>query len=360
MKILIVKPSSLGDVVLSLPVLRSIKRHLPESDIYWWIDAGLAPLLEGDPDLKGLLLFDRRRWRQPSYWAELWSSLLWVRKQEFDWVLDLQGLARSGTFAWLANAGLTIGMDEPREGARGFYDHIIRRPSFRTHAADWYLSVLPLLGVPAVLDRPWLPARPAVAAEIRRKWPVDRAPWLALQPGARWANKRWPLEHYAELLKWLAGSPLPHHFVILGSAEDQPLGEKLRQTLPERCLNLTGQTSLPEMVEWIRLCDLMVTNDTGPMHVAAALGTPVVAIFGPTEPWRTGPYGQTEHALQLALPCVPCLNRACGTSQPCECLRALRPAVVFDAVQNRLNAQSRAPRADLQLASKGSPATVVE
>jgi lipopolysaccharide heptosyltransferase II len=347
LKILIVKPSSLGDVVLSLPVLRSIKRHLPESEIYWWIDAGLAPLLEGDPDLTGLLLFDRRRWRQPSYWAELLRTTFWVRKQKFDWVLDLQGLARSGTFAWLANAGLTIGMDEPREGARGFYDHLIRRPSFRTHAVDWYLSLLPMLDVPAVLDLPWLPARPAIAAEIRRKWPTDGARWLAIQPGARWVNKRWPIEHYVELLKRLADSALPHHFVILGSAEDRPLGEKLQEALPERCLNLTGQTSLLEMVEWIRLCDLMVTNDTGPMHIAAALGTPVVAIFGPTEPWRTGPYGQIEHALQLDLACAPCLRRTCRTANPCACLRDLPPASVFEAVRNRLKAQPRlaAPRA---------------
>ncbi len=336
MKILIVKPSSLGDVVQAVPVLRSIKRHLPASEVFGWIDAGLAPLLEGDPDLDGVVLFERRRWRHPRYWGELLRSLLWVRRQQFDCVLDLQSLARTGAVAWLANAGLTIGLDEPREGARGFYDHIVRRASFYTHAVDWYLAVLPLLQVPAVLEFPWLPERPRVATALLRKWPVERARWLAIQPGARWINKRWPLDHYLELLKKLTASGLPHHFVVLGSQQDAPLGASLQQALPERCLNLTGQTSLPEMVEWIRLCDLMVTNDTGPMHVAAALGKPVVAIFGPTEPRRTGPYGQVEHALRLAFPCPPCLRKACTKKETCECLRALPPAQLIDAVQRRL------------------------
>ena len=98
------------------------------------------------------------------------------------------------------------------------------------------------------------------------------------------------------------------HFAILGSGEDKPLGEIISRAAPERCLNLCGATSLPEMIEWIRLGDLMITNDTGPMHAAAALGKPLVALFGPTEPRRTGPYGQLENVLRLDLPCSPCMK----------------------------------------------------
>ena len=94
-------------------------------------------------------------------------------------------------------------------------------------------------------------------------------------------------------------------FAILGGAEDRPLGEVIARVDAARCLDLTGRISLPEMVEWIRLSELMVTNDTGPMHVAAALGKPVVALFGPTEPRRTGPYRQLEHVLQLTSPVFP-------------------------------------------------------
>ncbi len=342
MKILILKPSSLGDVVQALPVLRLIKRHRPASQIYWWIDSQLGPLLEGDPDLAGVVPFERRRWASPLRWSEVWRSVRWLREQRFDWVIDLQCLLRSGVFGWLANGGLSVGLDEPREGARGFYDHIVPRPSPLTHAVDWYLLVLPVLGVPVGGDFQWLPLRPAVAESVRRRWPVAGARWIALQPGARWLDKRWPVESYAELVRLLAPSYPEHHFAILGGEDDRPLGEVIARAHPARCLDLTGRLSLPEMVEWLRLSELLVSNDTGPMHVAAALGTPLIALFGPTEPRRTGPYRQLEHVLQLNLPCVPCRKARCGYTQPFECLRGIPPPVVFAAVQKRLAAAASA------------------
>ena len=349
MKILILKPSSLGDVVQALPVLRLLKRHLPASQIHWWIESKLAPLLEGDPDLSGIIRFERKRWAAPQHWGELVSSVRWVRHQQFDWVIDLQCLARSGAFAWLANGGLMVGLDEPREGARAYYDLIARRPSFHTHAVDWYLRVLPLLGVPVHFDFEWLPARPSVAAGLRQKWPAaDQLPWVLIQPGARWLNKRWPVESFAALVRQMVEAYPGFGFAVLGGDEDRTLGAAVSQAASKRCLDLTGQLSLPEMVEWIRLCRLMVTNDTGPMHVAAALGRPVVGLFGPTEPRRTGPYGQLQNVLQLDLPCVPCLKSRCRYFKPLECLRALPPATVFSAVDrllSRASAESAHPRA---------------
>ena len=182
------------------------------------------------------------------------------------------------------------------------------------------------------------PPRPAVADSVRQRWALNGRPWIALQPGARWSNKRWPAESYAELVRLLAPANPGFHFAVLGGEEDRPLGEAIARVDPARCVDLTGRLSLLEMVEWIRLSSLMVTNDTGPMHVAAALGTPVVGLFGPTEPRRTGPYGQLDHVLQLNLACVPCLKSRCRYIKPCECLRALPAKAVFDAVQNRLTA----------------------
>jgi ADP-heptose:LPS heptosyltransferase len=370
LKILLLKPSSLGDVIQALPVLRLLKLHLPAAEIFWWIDSPLAPLLEGDPDLAGIVRFERRRWAAPRHWPEMLRSIRWMRKQNFDWVIDLQCLARSGMFAWLANGKFLIGLDEVREGARGFYDVAVRRASFHTHAADWYLAVLPRLGVPVHKNFQWLPERPAVAAEVRRKWlgeterrppvrlepgrnsqragpetgappsPCPTEPWIALQPGARWSNKRWPAENFAELVRRLAKEFPDRRFAILGGVEDQPLGEIILRAAPARCLNLCGQTSLPEMVEWLRLCELLVTNDTGPMHAAAALGKPLVALFGPTEPRRTGPYGHLENVLRLDLPCSPCLKSHCVYEKPDECLKAISPAMVFERVQKQLQSSA--------------------
>ena len=336
MKIFILKPSSLGDVVQALPVLRLLKKSLPASEIFWWLDAGLVPLLEADPDLTGIIPFERERWRNAWHWPEAWRSLRAIRAHRFDWVIDLQSLMRSGLVAWLANGSLTVGLDDPREGARGFYDVIVPRPSPETHAVDWYLGVLPPLNVPVHWDFKWLPDQPAVAARLQEKWHPAQARWLIVQPGGRWANKRWPVEYFGEVVHLLTKCHSDLRFAILGSKADADLGRAITQVSPQRALDLTGQISLPEMVEWIRLGELMITNDTGPMHVAAALRKPVVALFGPTEPHRTGPYGQLENVLQLQLPCVPCLKDYCVYEKPLECLRALSPASVVARVQQRL------------------------
>jgi heptosyltransferase I len=340
-KILILKPSSLGDVVQALPVLRLLKRHSPASEIYWWIESSLAALLEGDPDLAGIVRFERRRWAAPRHFGEIWHSVQWLRRQSFDWVIDLQGLARSGAFAWLTNAKLMIGLDEPREGARGFYDIIVPRPSFYTHAVDWYLGVLPHFGAPVHWKFDWLPERPAMAAAVQQKWRPGTGRWIAIHPGARWRNKRWPAEFFAELVRRLAANYSDLRFVVLGGPEDRDLGETLSCANQERCLDLTGKTSLPEMVEWIRLSVLLVTNDTGPMHAAAALGKPVVAVFGPTEPKRTGPYGQAHKVLQADLACVPCLKPHCAHVKPLECLRSISPDTVYAQVQEQLRLPPR-------------------
>jgi len=339
LKILILKPSSLGDVIQALPVLRLLKRHLPGSEIHWWIDSALASLLEGDPDLAAAVRFERRRWASPAHWPEMWRSIGWLRAQNYDWVIDLQCLARTGAFAWLANGGLLVGLDEPREGARGYYDIIVPRASFHTHAVDWYLAVLPRLGVPVDGNFTWLPERPEVKDAVQAKWETRGFRWVALQPGARWTNKRWPIESFVELTRHVATRYAEVHFAILGGTEDRLLGEAISRAVPDRCLNLAGQTSLLEMVEWLRLADLVVTNDTGPMHAAVALDKPIVALFGPTEPRRTGPYGRLETVIQHPLPCAPCLESRCAWPQHTECLTAISPTMVLERVRSGLDAK---------------------
>jgi heptosyltransferase I len=336
LRILILKPSSLGDVIQALPVLRLLKKHIPAAEIFWWIDSVLAPLIEGDPDLAGLIRFERKRWAKPRYWPELARSIRQTRAMHFDWVIDLQCLARSAAFGWLANGRRFIGLDEVREGARGFYDQAVRRVSFHTHAVDWYLAVLPPLGVPVHPNFIWLPERPTVAAAVAARWPADGARWIVLQPGARWDNKRWPAEYFAELVRGLVRDTPNTRFAILGSRADAPLGQLIAAAAPDHCLNLCGGTSLPEMIEWVRRCALMVTNDTGPMHVAAALDKPMVAVFGPTEPRRTGPYGHLADILRVDLPCSPCLSPQCAFVRPHECMRAILPDVVRARVRLRI------------------------
>jgi heptosyltransferase-1 len=336
LKILILKPSSLGDVIQALPLLRLLKRHLPQSEIHWWLSSDLHSLLADDPDLADIIPFERRRWKSPARWPEMLASIHRMRRERYDWVIDLQCLARSGAFAWLANGAFTIGLDDRREGAAGFYDVMVPRPAGTRHAVDWYLAVLPALGVPNGSQFTWLPERPGTNAAVRAQWPVDGYRWLVINPGARWLNKRWPVESFTELVQRLARDDSDVRFAILGGKEDAPLGAAISLAAPGRCLDLTARTTLPEMIEWIRLSELMITGDTGPMHAAAALGIPVVSIFGPTDPQATGPYGQVDRAVKISLPCAPCMKGTCNFEKPMECLRSITPAQVYAEVQQRL------------------------
>ena len=343
MKILILKPSSLGDVIHALPVLRLLKRHWPKSDIYWWLDDGLVPLLDKDPDLAGIYPFHRKRWFVPTRWPQIVSSVVAMRKQRFDLAIDLQGLARSGMFAWLANAKLTVGLDNiregVREGARGFYDLTPPRAAANSHAVDRYMAVLPLLNVPVHWNFEWLPRRPAAIQSMNDKWAPGRqgARWIVLLPGARWDNKRWPVEYFVDLAKRLQEIPALR-LVVLGSKSERDLGEKISAAVPDFCLNLAGETSLDEMIEWIRQSRLVITNDTGPMHVAAAVGRPIISIFGPTEPANTGPYGQLQNVMQTRkLPCVPCFKGTCAYWDKLACLHAITPAAVFEKAREALS-----------------------
>lgn len=328
MKILLLKPSSLGDVIQALPVLRLLKKWRPDARVYWWLQTELLPLLEGDPDLAGLIPFDRRQWARPRHWGQLWTTLRDLRRQRFDWVIDLQCLARSGAVAWLANGRLLAGLDDHREGARGFYDIIVPRATWHTHAVEWYLAVLKHLAVPVNRPFVWLPPRPAERDEIMRRHPDTGDQWVVLAPGARWPTKRWPVEHFQQLVRLLAARRPGLRLVLLGGPDDQDTARAIAAAAPAACLDLAGRTSLPQMIEWIRRADAMVTNDTGPMHAAAALRKPTLALFGPTEPRRTGPYGQPANVLQVQLECVPCLRGDCRLAQPIECLRRLRPEMV--------------------------------
>ncbi|MBM3847421.1 MAG: glycosyltransferase family 9 protein [Verrucomicrobia bacterium] len=325
LRILILKPSSLGDVIHAIPVLRLLRLRFPKAWIAWWVETSLGDLLRGDPDLDEVIPFDRAGLCTLSGVGGLIRSIRSMRRQRFDWVIDLQGLARSGLVAWAARGKLTVGVEDPREGASAFYDVRVSRPSWTTHAVDWYLEVLRVLGVP-VHDRfQWLPKRgePARSIEAAKRGLFES--WICVHPGARWWNKRYPIEKFESAMKEVASQWPEVGFVILGGAGDMLMADRLCAVAPDRSLNLTGKTTLPEMVEWIRSCRVMLTNDTGPMHVAAAMKKPVVALFGPTSPYRTGPYRQEADVIQASLPCVPCMKSRCSRPLAIECLHSIPP-----------------------------------
>ncbi|MBM3821712.1 MAG: glycosyltransferase family 9 protein [Verrucomicrobia bacterium] len=353
MKVLILKPSSLGDVVHALPVARLLKLQFPQAEIHWWILRGLMPLLETDPDLDVLHPFDREGWSNPSVWMSAASGLSAMRRSRYEWVIDLQGLFRSGLMSWLAEGELTLGLDDHGEGARGFYDVTLTRPSATTHAVDYNLTVCRALNIP--VDRPfeWLPRRPRVAETVAKQLGrLGSGKVIAIQPGARWETKRWPIAFFVELARRLQSELGEVRLLILGGANERGLSGMISRASIPGCHDLAGTLSLPELVEWIRLCDLLITNDTGPMHLGAAMDVPTLALFGPTTPWRTGPYGQMDRVLSQATPCAPCFQGVCNNAIDLACLRGISP----ERVAQRAIEILEAPRRSSPWAARSSSA----
>jgi heptosyltransferase-1 len=321
-----------------------IRAKHPDAEISWWISDDLSPLLDGDPDIPNLIEFHRKKWASPRYWGDIARSIAAARRLRFDWVLDLQGLARSAAYSWFVNGGFTVGLDNPREGASLAYDVAVGRPSESSHAVDWYLEVLTALDVPVQWDFEWLPRRPLAEVAVERGLDGWSGPLITICPGARWNTKRWPVERFERLIDRIEEAVPETRIAVIGGRGDREMGEALIRGNPERRLDLTGRTSLAEMIEWIRRSAMLITNDTGPMHVGAALKTPVVGLFGPTDPRQTGPYGQLNETLQVGtLPCVPCRKSACRRPVSMECLVELTPEFVFERVMERWRGLERAP-----------------
>jgi heptosyltransferase-1 len=184
------------------------------------------------------------------------------------------------------------------------------------HAVLRSLNLARYLGAP--LDAPPAPSRFRLGlgsdVDVSHLIPRgDNRPLAVLHPGARWASKLWPPASWARLARWLAGE-CGLQVAVTGSPGDRELAARVLAELadpPSPALNLAGRTSLAELAAVLRTARLAVTTDTGAMHLAAALGTPVAALFGPTAPWRTGPFGEGHEILRLGLDCSPCFRRRC-------------------------------------------------
>ena len=332
LKILILKPSSLGDVTHALPVLRILKQRYPYAEIHWLIADNLAPLLAGDPDLEKLHIFHRRNWFSPTGAYRL-LCLIWdLRREGFDWVIDLQGLARSAWLGCLVQGRWAIGVDSGREGARAFNDLSVCRRSPKTHAVDWCLDVIRAMGIDSSGDYIWLPKRLPRSTSL-----LDpRYMWIVLCPGARWPSKCWPLDYFVSLaakFRFMGGRI---RIAILGTIEDLESGEAIFNAAPNVSLNLVGKTTLPEMLECLSFARVVVANDSGPLHLAVALNRPLVALYGPTHPERTGPYGRSSSVIQAPVPCSPCQLPNCNSLVQGECMRGISPDVVANAILAKL------------------------
>ncbi len=318
-RIALIKPSALGDIVHSLPVLTALRQRFPAARLAWIVNRVYAPLLQNHPDLNEILPFDRHGGK--GFWS-FTKFLRHLRRQRFDLVIDLQGLLRTGVMTYATGAKRRIGLAGSREGARWFYSDVVPVADFHeTHAVDRYWRVVEALGAGQGAKCFHVPLAPEALAWAREMLRACPRPWLLAGVGARWRTKRWPPEHFGELLR-RAQEQVGGTAVFVGGGEETPLAHQAARGLTGPGRVLTGRTTLPQLAAVLSLADVMVANDTGPLHLAVALGRPVVAPYTCTKVSRTGPYGQRERGVETRIWCHGSYFKQCPRL---ECMAELTP-----------------------------------
>jgi lipopolysaccharide heptosyltransferase I len=312
-RIALIKPSALGDIVHSLPVLSALRTHWPASHITWVINRAYAPLIAGHPDLNAILAFDRRALRLGPVSAAL-ATLQFarqLRQERFDLVIDLQGLLRTGLMAWTTGARHRIGFANARESAARYYTHSVTVPDADDiHAVDRYWRVVETLGMESLPKRFIVPINDGAQLQAAKLIGGLPRPILAIAPGARWPTKRWPVANFAAVGKYIQ-SNFGGSIVLLGGREDREISRAVLRLLPSSSIDLSGRTSLPVLAAVLDQADVVLANDSGPLHLAAALGRPVVAPYTCTLVRKHGPFGQLHRTSSAAIACHGSYLRTC-------------------------------------------------
>jgi lipopolysaccharide heptosyltransferase I len=303
--ILIIKPSSLGDVVRTLPILVGLDQRYPHARISWLVRPDCAGVLEDSPHLDEILLFDRK------HYGRIGRSLLatrdfirfcsMLRRKEFDLVLDIQGLFRSAFMSLCTMAPVRLGFARAREFAPCFYTHrvVIGRQAEHVVESTWHFAQRLGFGhLPkrfnVVIDEA---SRQSAFAILEKNGVPPSQDYFVFLIGGTSAAKQWPMEQFARLAE-VCKTRYDRSVVLLGAGEAALAQTMLQHSRVEIC-NLVNQTRLKEAIALLHQANLVVGNDSGPLHIAAALGKPTIGLYGPTNPQVVGPYGQMDGVVQV-------------------------------------------------------------
>ncbi len=284
-RLLIIKMSSLGDLFHALPSLRSLRQAMGETaSIDWVVNDEYVPVVQCFNDLDSAIPFPRQR--TAARWGGFMRAL---REERYDLVIDLQGLLKSALVARLARAERRIAPSFSREGASLCYREKAAGDASRRHAVEQCLDTVRYLNIAVSMNPPPL-GFPPFDLDLPR-------PVLAVAPVSRWPAKNWPPEYFVQALNRLL-ERLKVGIILLGSNGDRPVCDLIAAGLKGPVLNMAGRTSLLECCAIIREADLLLSVDSGPVHIAAAQGTPVLGLYGPTDPRKTGPYGSGHRVIR--------------------------------------------------------------
>ncbi len=326
MKILIIKLSAIGDVVQTLPAVEAIKRRFPDAQITWVVEEAAAGILEGHPAVSQVLVSRRKTWlrqlRSGTPFSEgvtgIHTFLQELRSVHYDIAVDFQGLLKSGIIIGLARASRKVGFAGTRELSYLFLNERLPAYDREQHALERYLAVARYFGATdpaATCSLPISSEKVNIRARVQKiRTPGRRL--VVVNPVARWNTKLWPEPFFSALADRLIKDKQAD-VIFTGSAGDRSVSQRILANMQYPAVDWSGATSLKELAALSTLSDLFITTDTGPMHLAAAAGARVLALFGPTAPWRTGPYGQGHIVLRTGIACSPCFKRSCEKATVC-------------------------------------------
>jgi heptosyltransferase I len=333
-RICIIKPSSLGDVVHALPILAALRARWPAAHIAWVVSRPFRELLEGHPALDELIVHDRTA-RQGDFLGLVANAALLrkLSRSRFDLTIDLQGLLRSGVMTAATRSRVRVGLADAREGATWFYTDLVDASRLSLHAVERTQRVAAAFGArmpEPQFDLPISANDIQWAREILAPLPLPR---IVLNVGARWLTKRWPPEHFAVLGRRLVAT-YGAGLIAVGSASDRLLVQALQEHIaPITVFDLCGMTNLHQLAALSTEADIFISNDTGPLHLAAAAGARVIGIYTCTNPALTGPYGPRATTVQTGIWCKCSLKRTCDRM---ECMGELTPERVWPIVQQQI------------------------
>jgi len=328
-RILIIRLGSLGDIIHAVPAAAAIRRALPQASIHWLVDERHRDVLELVP------VVNRRIAVNTSSLGSLSSVIRQLRATGYDAALDLQGLLKSAVLARLSGASRVIGFpkDLLREpAARLFYSETAG--DVAPHVIDKNLSILKAIGVrmPDV-EFPLDDRSRHVVVEARSRLGLtDGQRFALINPGAAWPNKRWPPVYFAEVSRELAKRHDLRSLVLWGPGEEEIAGTVVAAS--DNTAAVSPPTTIADIVSLTKAAALMISGDTGPMHIAGASGTPLVGIFGPTDPQRNGPWAEDDLVVSRYRACVCHYQRRCRIAG--WCLLDISPREVMELVDRRL------------------------
>lgn len=336
MNILIVKLSAVGDVIHTLPSLAALRGLYPGAHITWVVEEAAADLVQNHPMLDTVLVSRRKKWSRDlrsghfsRVFNEAASFIKDLRRRPYDLVIDFHGLFKSAVIVYLSRGKRRLGYDSFQELSGLFLNEKIPE-DINKHAVDRYLDLPRHLGAEIQNVQFILPAdekAQAGAQNLLHKYHLEDKKFIAVNPVALWETKLWSNEKFARLAD-LIHNKLSVQVVFTGS--EKKSSDEIVSRMTTEGINLGGETSLLELAGIYKKARMVISTDSGPMHLAAAVGTPVIALFGPTDPARTGPYGTGHEVVRAGISCGPCFLKKCPTK---KCMEEISPEQVFAAVK---------------------------